>query len=179
MDDVAVQVTDGHNLIGVSNFEVPGITSGWTSNGGPALALSTAYWHGPTSSGASLALTARGQTFHGPTYQLPLGKAKYNMSVWVLHTGTTARNLSLGGAYTCVGSSTNYYPTFASAAAVEPNTWTLLSGTNVAMPTSAAPATCRLATASMYVQQDYASSCTAAGECPNIYIDDALLTVVN
>jgi hypothetical protein len=165
-------VTDGHNLIGVPTFEVAGVTSGWGNNGGGTLATNTTNYH---SGNSSLGLTTRAATSNGPAYSLPLGKAAYNLSVWAMHTGTSTHNLSLSLAYRCLGETSSHYPTLATVNAVAGNTWTQLSVSNLAMPPTGAPAGCKLIQANFYVQQEGGTCGTI--ECPDLFIDDASLTV--
>jgi hypothetical protein len=175
IDDLVVQVTDGHNLVGNPNFEA-GTTDGWSVNGVGSLAASTVYAHGGTH---SLAVTTRGTTASGPRYALPLGAGEYNVVFNVHHTGATAHDLVLQSNYTCLQGPLTLGPIIATVPAVAPGatTWTQLTGT-VTLPPAGAPPNCRLTEAAIYVQQE-AGTCTGAGqiECPDIYVDDVSITL--
>ena len=89
LDDVIVQVTDGHNLVGNPNFE-SGIAEPWSlSAGSSILAVSSTVAHGSTK---SLHQKDRTIPAAGPRYNLPTGAARYLISFWVQH-GAAARRL--------------------------------------------------------------------------------------
>jgi len=173
IDDLVVTVTDGHNLIGNPNLEA-GTSAGWASTGG-TLTVSAAQAHGGTN---SLVDSGRTQTFQGPKWNLPIGAAKYNVVFYALHTGSVPRDLILQPVYTCQGGSQQFPASVAIAPQVAGGTWNQLSGT-VTFPPANAPAGCQLAAAGLYVQQDGATCGTGPGqvECPNIFVDDASITL--
>ena len=185
LDDLVVQVTDGHNLVGNPNFEasvptdagaVTPITSGWSNNGGGTLGVSTTVFN---SGAASLSLTGRTGSFNGPKYALPIGAAKYSVTFNALHTGAMMHGLVLQPTYTCAGGSAQFPAAIATAANVAGNTWTPLSGTVTFPPVNAA-AGCKLTAAAVYVQQQDSGTCgTGAGqiECPDLFVDDVSITL--
>jgi hypothetical protein len=171
LDDLVVQVPDDHNLIGNPNFEA-GVTDGWSVANDGTLAVSTAV---PANGGLnSLAVTARPSSTSGPRYALPIGPAKYNITFQVLHTGTTAHDLVLQPSYTCFGGAQVFPAPIATELAVPANTWTTLSGTVVLPPVDAA-AGCKLVQADVHVEQEQ-GTCDAI-ECPDLYLDDAAITI--
>jgi len=173
LDDVVIQATDGHNLIGDPNFE-SGSTGAWQNNGGGALAVTTAVAHTGTH---SLAETSRTQTYNGPHWDLPIGPAKYNVSISVQHNAALAKTLMLQPTYTCKGGNPNYPSAVGYTQNIPPNTWTTLSGT-VTFPPADAPAGCQLAAAAIYVQQQgETGNCGTDYECPDLFIDDASITL--
>jgi hypothetical protein len=175
IDDVVVQVTDGHNLVGNPNFEA-GFADGWTANGATIAVSST------VSSGGTHSLSATGRTLtsSGPTYALPTALARYNVTFPILHTGSSSHGFALQATYNCAGGSPIVTLPFASAAAVPPKTWTKLSGT-VTLPPPDAPAGCRMIQpTTVSVTQQELGTCTVAGgslECPDLYIDDVSITL--
>jgi hypothetical protein len=175
IDDLTIQVLDGHNLVGNPNFEA-GVTSGWSNNGGGTLATSNVAANSGT---MSLGLTGRTATYNGVRWNLPLGAAKYSVVFNAQHRGTAAHNLILQPTYTCLGGSAAFPGAVASAASVAPNTWTVLSGT-VTFPPANAPAGCKLTSAAVYVQQGESGTCgTGTGqiECPDLFVDDVSITL--
>jgi hypothetical protein len=171
LDDLVVQVPDNHNLIGNPNFEA-GATDGWAVANDGTIAVSTAV---PANGGMnSLAVTARPSSTSGPSYVLPIGPAKYNITFHVLHTGTTAHDLVLQPSYTCLGGSQVLPAPIATEPAVVGNTWTTLSGTDVLPPVDA-DVGCKLIQAEVHVQQED-GDCTMI-ECPDLYLDDAAITL--
>jgi len=171
LDDLVVQVGDDHNLIGNPNFEA-GVADGWTAANGGSLAVSTAV---PANGGMnSLAVTARPSSTSGPRYALPLGPAKYNITFHVLHDGTSGHDLVLQPSYTCLGGAQVFPPPIVTEKAVPANTWTALSGTIVLPPADAA-AGCTLIDADVHVEQEVGTCDTI--ECPDLYLDDAAITV--
>jgi hypothetical protein len=174
MDDVVVQVTDGHNLVGNPNFEAQ-VVDGWTVSGGTgALAVSNAF----ASGGAySLAVSGRAAATAGPTYVLPLGAARYSVSFRALHNGTATHSLSLVPTYTCLGAPVTTGSAIVTSTAIGGGTWVTLSGT-VTLPPASATAGCRLTQAAIVVQQE-AGPCVAAagGECPDLFVDDVSITL--
>jgi hypothetical protein len=173
LDDVAITVTDGHNLVGNPNFEA-GVTSGWTTSGGGTLATSTLT---SVTGTHALAITGRTNTFSGPRWNLPLGPAKYNMTFNVLHDGTMNHDLILQPTYTCLGGSAQFpFPGIATASQAGGNSWNTLTGTYT-FPPAGAPAGCKLIAAGVYVQTEFVNSGACTGECPNLYIDDVSITL--
>ena len=170
-DDLVVQVTDGHNLIGNPNFET-GVTNGWAVGGtGTMVISSTIFNPGGT---MSMGVTARTTSTSGPSYPLPIGAARYHVTFHVLHTGATAHDLVLQPSYTCLGGTPAITPPIDTAAAISGNTWTTLSGT-VTLPPLDATAGCKLTAAEVHVQQETGACDTIM--CPDIYIDDASITI--
>jgi hypothetical protein len=172
LDDVVIHVTDGHNLVGNPNFE-SGTTSGWQNNGGGALSVSTTIYKTGTH---SLKLSGRTQNYNGPRWTLPLGAAKYNVSINVLHTGTQAHALMIEPTYTCNGGSPQFPAAAAYLGTAVGNTWYTLSGT-VTLPPADAPGGCKLVSAGLYVQQGESGTCGTGIECPDLYIDDVSITL--
>jgi len=173
MDDFVLTVTDGHNLIGNPNFEA-GTTAGWSQSGG-SLAISTAQAHGGTN---SMVDTGRTQTYQGPKWNLPIGTAKYNVSFYALHTGSLPHSLMLQPVYTC-GTGAQQFPASVGVASnVAGGTWNQLAAT-VTFPPANAPAGCQLTAAGLYIQQEGGTCGTGTGqvECPDIYVDDASITL--
>jgi hypothetical protein len=173
MDDLVVNVTDGHNLVGNPNFEA-GTTAGWSQTGG-TLAVSAARAHGGAN---SLVDAARTQTYQGQMWNFPTGTAKYNLVYYVLHTGSLPHSLVLQPVYTCAGGTTQYPAPVATASNVAGATWNQLSG-SVTFPPANAPAGCQLTGAGVYVQQESGTCGTGTGqvECPDIYVDDVSITL--
>lgn len=171
-DDVVVQVTDGHNLIGNPNFEA-GVTDGWAVAGMGTMAISSTIFNAGGT--MSLGVTGRTTTASGPSYPLPIGGARYNVTFHALHTdATTAHDLILQPSYTCLGGTPTTTPPIDMEAAVAGNTWTTLSGTVTLPPLDAAPG-CKLIAAEVHVEQE-AGDCTAI-TCPDVYVDDASITI--
>jgi hypothetical protein len=172
LDDLVVQVTDGHNLIGNPNFEA-GYVDGWTiTNGASSLAVSATVAHGGTH---SLWQKSRTIANTGIRYALPIGIARYSVTFNVLQSGSMNHALVLQPAYTCIGSPTLITPTSTVTATAAPNTWTTLSGTFVFPPVDA-PSGCQLSSAAVYVLQGETGTC-AAVECPDLFVDDASITL--
>jgi hypothetical protein len=175
MDDLVVQVPDGHNLVGNPNFEA-GLPDGWSVNGGASpLAVSATVAHGGTH---SLGQSGRTTTSTGPRYVLPIGTARYNLTFWVEHNGTAPHDLTLQAAYTCIGSAQVLPPPIHTASAVAGGTWTELSGTLTLPPANATPG-CVLAQAAVFVTQEPGTCGTGSGqvECPDLFVDDVSITV--
>jgi hypothetical protein len=171
LDDLVVQVSDDHNLIGNPNFEA-GVADGWTAANGGSVAVSTAV---PANGGLnSLAVTARPSSTSGPRYALPLGPARYSITFHVLHNGTTAHDLVLQPSYTCLGGAQVFPAPIAKEVAVPANTWTVLSGT-VVLPPADATVGCKLIDADVHVEQEVGACDTI--ECPDLYLDDAAITI--
>jgi hypothetical protein len=175
LDDVVVQVTDGHNLVGNPNLEA-GFTDGWLVNTGAGLlGISGTEAHGGT---RSLSVTSRSNTGAGPRYMLPIGAGRYNVSVWVEHKGTNPHDLVLQPVYSCIGGGQVTPPAIATASSVAGSTWTHLAGT-VTFPPANAPATCKVGQASVFVQQENGTCGSGSGqvECPDMFLDDASITL--
>jgi hypothetical protein len=175
LDDLVVQVPDGHNLVGNPNFEA-GVPDGWSLNGGAStLAVSATVAHGGMH---SLWQTGRTTTSSGPRYTLPIGAAAYSLSFWVQHGGAATHDLVLQPAYTCLGSTQVLPPPIAKASAVAGSTWTELSGTVTLPPASATPG-CQLAQATVFVTQESGTCGTGGGqvECPDLFVDDVSITL--
>jgi hypothetical protein len=175
LDDVVVQVTDGHNLVGNPNFEA-GLPDGWSLSGGSStLSVSSTVAHGGTH---SLQQATRSLPSAGPRYALPIGAARYAISFWVQHGGAQTHDLILQPTYTCVGGALTMPPPIKTLAAVPGHMWMQLSGTAV-FPPANAPAGCKLSSAAVYVQHEGTACGTGTGqvECPDLFIDDASITV--
>jgi hypothetical protein len=171
MDDVVVQVNDGHNLVGNSNFE-GGFTDGWTAGGASVTTSSTIAKTGTH----SLAVTGRTTTTVGPSYAMPLGAAEYNVLFNALHTGANPHDLVLQATYTCLGGSPAVAPATTTAPSVAANAWTQLGGT-IALPPPDAPVGCQLTDAAISVRQAEGGSCGGGVECPDLYVDDVSITL--
>jgi hypothetical protein len=175
MDDVVVEVPDGHNLVGNPNFEA-GVTDGWSQNGAAStLAISATVAHGGTQ---SLWQSGRTTTSSGPRYTLPIGAAAYKFSFWVQHNGAATHDLTLQAAYTCLGSAQVQPPPIAKASAVAGGTWTQLTGTLTLPPANATPG-CNLSQATVFVTQEAGTCGTGSGqiECPDLFVDDVSISL--
>jgi hypothetical protein len=176
LDDLVVQVTDGHNLVGNPNFEAD-LVDGWSlSAGSSVLAVSALQAHGGTK---SLRQSNRSVPAAGPRWALPIGAGRYAVSFWVLHAGTQLHDLVLQPTYTCLTPNTPVTPPpIAMAAMVPGNTWTQLTGT-VTFPPANATAGCKLAVAAVYVRQENGTCGAGSGqiECPDFFIDDVSITL--
>jgi hypothetical protein len=169
VDDVTVSVPDNHNLVGNPNFET-GAIDGWLGAGGAVLAISSTVANGGTN---SLVATGRPTSTSGPSYVLPIGAVKYNLTFHALHSGSRTHDLVLQPTYTCLGGTQVTPPAVAIAASKAGNIWATLTG-SVALPPADAPAGCRLIQAEVHVQQE--SGICSSIECPDIYIDDISIT---
>jgi hypothetical protein len=177
LDDVIVNVEDGHNLVGNPNFEADAI-DGWSGSAGSStLAVNTTHAHAGTRS-----LRASGRTVPaaGPKWTLPTGAARYAISFWALHTGTQTHDLALHPTYTCVTpNSVVTPPAIFTATNVVGGTWVQLTGV-ATFPPAGATAGCKLAAAGVYVRQGDGTACgtgTGQVECPDIHIDDVSITI--
>jgi len=114
----------------------------------------------------------------GPRYSLPIGAARYAVSLWAQHSGTAAHDLVLQPTYTCIGGALVAPPPIATATMVAGNVWTHLTGTAVFPPADAA-AGCKLGQAAVHVQQEGTACGSASGqvECPDLYVDDVSVTL--
>ena len=176
LDDVTVTAPDGHNLVGNPNFE-SGLIDGWSlSAGSSSLSISTTVAH---SGSKSLRQSTRSLPIAGPRYAMPTGPARYTVSAWVQHAGTTARTLMLQPTYTCIGGAQVTPPPIAMTTDVQGNTWTQLSGT-VVFPPANATAGCKLSLAGVHVQHDGNTCGTVAPqvECPDLFVDDVSVTFI-
>ena len=77
--------------------------------------------------------------------------------------------------YTCLGGAQVFPPPIATEVAVPANTWTVLSGT-VVLPPADATVGCKLVDADVHVEQEVGTCGTI--ECPDLYLDDAAITIV-
>ncbi|HET6149690.1 MAG TPA: carbohydrate binding domain-containing protein [Polyangia bacterium] len=170
-DDLVVQVTDGHNLIGNPNFET-GVTTGWAVAGTGTAAVSSTIFN--PGGAMSMGVTGRTTSTSGPSYPLPIGGARYVVTFHALHTGTTPHDLVLQPSYTCLGGAPTTTAPIETVAAVAGNTWTTLTGM-VTLPPLNATAGCKLVAAEVHVEQE-TGDCATIG-CPDIYIDDASITI--
>jgi len=175
LDDLVVQATDGHNLVGNPNFEA-GLFDGWTATAG-TIGVSATMSHGGTH---SLSVTGRTATESGPTYALPTGTARYKIALQAMHTGTSSHGLALWAAYECGGGlQLTAALRIANVPAVAASTWTPLSAT-VTLPEPDAPADCHMKLATVSVSQEETATCISSGgsvECPDLYIDDVSITL--
>ena len=176
MDDLVVNITDGHNLVGNPNFEA-GFTDSWgVSSGSAVQAVVTTFAHGGTH---SLRQYSRQSPATGPRYLLPTGYGRYNVSLWVMQNGTVAHDLTLQSTYTCAqGGGAQTPPSTMTAPMVAPGAWTQLSGTVTLPPPNAMPG-CKMTTAAVYVMQEGTACGSGSGqvECPDLYVDDASITM--
>jgi hypothetical protein len=178
MDDLVVSATDGHNLIGNPSFEA-GATDGW---GVSALSakneIVTTVAHDGTH---SLHEYQRTTPQAGPRYTLPIGYARYNVSFWVMHSGTVNRTLILQPTYTCLSGTAQTPTATVTAPNVAPNVWTHLNGTITLPPAGATPQGCKMVAASVYVTQDGVGMPCGTGtgqvECPDLFLDETTITV--
>jgi hypothetical protein len=177
MDDLVVQVTDGHNLVGNPNFEASATaTDGWGVSAGSAVqAVSTTFAHLGTH---SLRESSRSTPGTGPKWALPTGPARYNISFWVQHTGTVAHDLNLQTTYTCSGGSAVTPTPIKTLSMVAGGNWIQLTGTAV-LPPANATAGCKMTAAAVYVTQEGTACGTGTGqvECPDLYVDDVSITL--
>jgi hypothetical protein len=175
LDDVVIQAPTGLNLIGNPNFEA-GSTAGWQNNGGGALNVVTTVFKGGTH---SLAHTGRTATYQGPRWNLPIGPAKYTVTINALHNGANPHDLMITPTYTCVGGTAQFGAAVATASQASANGWYTLTGTVTFPPASASG--CQLSAAGVYVQQEYAANGCGTGsgqtECPDLFIDDASIAL--
>jgi len=176
MDDLVVNVTDGHNLVGNYNFEA-GFTDGWgVSSGSAVQAAVTTFAHGGTH---SLRQYNRQTPATGPRYLLPTGYGRYNVSFWVMQNGTVAHDLILQSTYTCAqGGGAQTPPATRTVAGVMPGIWTQVSGTVTMPPANAMPG-CRMTAPAVYVMQEGSACGSGSGqvECADLYVDDASITM--
>jgi hypothetical protein len=168
---IVVQVTDGHNLVGNSNFE-GGFTDGWTGGGATMTISSTIAKTGTK----SLAVSGRTTTTVGPSYAMPIGAAEYNVVLNGLHTGASPHGLVLQSTYTCLGGTPMVAPSIATVSNLAANTWTQIGGT-VALPPPDAPAGCQLTDAAVSVRQAETGTCGSTVECPDLFVDDISITL--
>jgi hypothetical protein len=182
IDDLVVTVTDGHNLVGNPTFEA-GYVDGWSPNGmgGGSLAVSSTYANTGTH---SLQETARTASSTGIRYALPIGAANYAISVWAMQQGTTQHPLQLQAAYTCLNHSSTYTATIYQTPSPGPakNTWVQLQGTYAFPPPSSPISKCQLTSAAFWVTQVESGTCgsgTGQVECPDLFVDDASVTLSN
>jgi hypothetical protein len=174
LDDIVVQVTDGHNLIGNPNFE-GGFVDGWTALGG-VVGISSTIFH---TGSHSLSTTGRTVATAGPTYALPTGAARYVVTFQGQHNGASAHGLILQPSYTCAGGTQTLPSPIAMAASVPASTWTQLSGM-VTLPPADAPAGCHMVQAAVSMRQQETGACSTSGgtlECPDLFVDDASVTL--
>jgi hypothetical protein len=168
LDDVVVQVVDGHNLVVNPNFEA-GFADGWSlSAGSSSLSVVDTVAHTGTH---SLRQSMRSIPAAGPRYALTNGAARYDFSIWVKHTGTATRDLILQPTYSCIAPAGLVTPPpIKTELAVPGDTWIELKGTGV-FPPADAPSGCKLSSAAVYVRTD-GTSCNGGADCPDLYIDD-------
>ena len=175
LDDVVVTpVAPGQNLVGNPNFEA-GVTSGWSASGGGTLVIDNTVYRSGT---GSLALTSRTATYAGPSWTMPIAPAKYNITVYGLHNGGLPHDLILQPTYTCVGGTAQYPPPIVTASQVGGNGWNTLTGT-VTFPPASVAATCKLAAAAIYLQQEGGTCGSGTGqiECPDLFVDDVSISL--
>lgn len=142
------------NLLPDGGFET-GI-DGWQSWNGSTLSASTDQAHGGAQ---SLRATARPNANQFAVYNLTSlvqADTTYAVSAWVFHTGAAADTVRLAAKVGCTSGDT--YPWLESNGAVEPNTWTQLSGNlNI-------PASCTIADVAIFFEG------TSPGS--DVYVDD-------
>jgi len=167
LDDVVVQVVDGHNLVGNSNFEA-GVIDGWSQSAGSStMTVSETVARTGTH---SLSVAMRSIPAAGPRYALTNGAARYEISIWAKHTGTATRDLILQPTYSCITGSGPMMPPIKTELGVPGDTWREIKGT-VVLPPADAPAGCKLSSAAVYVRTD-GTTCNGGTDCPDLYIDD-------
>ena len=176
-DDLVVQVTDGHNLVGNPNFEASATaTDGWgVSTGSAVQNISSTVAHLGT---RSLHEASRTSPSTGPKWTLPIGAARYNISFWVQHIGTVPHDLNLQTSYTCAGGSAVTPPPIKTLSMVAGGNWIQLTGAAVLPPANAA-AGCKMTAASVYLTQEGTACGAGTGqvECPDLYVDDVSITL--
>jgi hypothetical protein len=173
VDDLVIQSTDGHNLIGNPNFEA-GVVAGWSTTGGAStLGVSSTVAHGGQ---RSLWQTARTLPSSAVTYALPLGAARYAVSLWARQGGTADHQLALLPLYGCIGSPVVHFAAPSAAVTASAGQWTQLEGTFV-FPPADAPAGCVLSQAGVALGQAETGDCGSTVECPDLFVDDASITL--
>jgi hypothetical protein len=173
VDDLVVQSTDGHNLIGNPNFEA-GVTDGWSTTGGSStLAVSGSFAHGGQ---YSLWQAGRAVPTAAVAYALPIGAARYAVSLWVLHSGTMVHQVAMLPLYSCVGNPVVHFAAPSAAVTASPGQWSQLTAT-VVLPPADAPAGCVLSQASVALGQAETGTCGSTVECPDLFVDDASITL--
>jgi hypothetical protein len=173
VDDLVVQSTDGHNLIGNPTFEA-GTVDGWSVAGGTAmLKVSSTVAHGGQ---RSLWQASRTLPTAAVAYALPIGAARYAVSLWGMQGGTTVHQLALLPLYSCIGSSVVHSGAPSAAVTAPPGVWTQVTGTFV-LPPADAPAGCVLSQASVTLGQAETGTCGSTVECPDLFVDDASITL--
>ena len=192
IDDLVVTVTDGHNLIGNPNFEA-GLADGWSTNNSAAgvggqgmLGVSAAQFN---TGQKSLWLQGRSVWNAGIRYPLTIGAADYAVTFYVMHTGATTHQLQLVAAYSCLNdpatSVRQKIIATTNPLAGGAGHWASLGtapGAGVAFPPSDAPKGCKMTSAALWVTQVEQGACgTGTGqiECPDLFLDDANLTLTN
>ncbi len=177
MDDLVIQVPDGHNLISNSGIE-SGYPDGWTASATPSLLQPTA--NQKNGGMYSLWLSKRAATTTGISYTLPTGAARYKVTFNAMHTGTMPHPLVIQPAYTCIGGTPKFGPQITLPGSGGPGTsgngeWVTLTGT-VTMPPASEAAGCVLQQAAVTLQQGDTGACSTV-ECPDLYLDDASITI--
>jgi hypothetical protein len=187
VDDLVVTVDDQHNLVGNPNFEAPGgFVDGWSTNaldvkGAATLSVSTTQHNGGTN---SLWAKSRSLWNVGIRYALPIGAADYAVTFYVMQSGATSHQLQLVAAYSCLGDPANSIrqKTLATTSPKPGGMWTALSASAVAFPPSDAPRGCKMTNAAFWVTQVEQGACgtgTGQVECPDLFLDDANITLTN
>ena len=166
LDDLVVQVTDGHNLVGNPNFEA-GLADGWSlSAGSSTVTIDSTAAHGGTK---SMHQSGRSIPAAGPRWLLPTGAARYaHFVLGAAHAcpqgGDTQAtyDLMLQPTYNCINmpAPTTLPPPIGTVTAVPKDTWVELKGT-ATFPPADAPAGCKLSLAAVYVRHE-GTACSGA-----------------
>jgi hypothetical protein len=121
----------------------------------------------------------------GIRYALPIGAANYAATFYVMQSGVTSHKFQLWAVYSCLNDpagSVRKKAVAQTAAAVPTGTWAALSSTAVAFPPSDAPKGCKMTEAAFWVTQVEQGTCgtgTGQVECPDLFLDDATITLTN
>src|SRR5581483_6393259 len=166
------------NLAGNGDLEY-NLTSGWTSTGGTlTLETGAGLLHGGT---YSIADTGRTATYMGPSYALPTGAGKYNITAWAMqNTDATFGSGAMQVNVACGVTNTSNYPVVGNYGVSLPKgVWTKITGTvDFAAITGCDPATAGgvVDSAITYLNQTAAETPTAN---PDLFIDDLVVTVTD
>ena len=178
LDDLVVQVTDGHNLVGNPNFEA-GVADGWSLSAGSSTRGDRQHRrprrheeHAPDRAidpGRRTELVAADR--RGPLRNFVLGAARACLS----GDAEATYDLMLQPTYNCITPSGQMTPPpIATVTAVPKNTWVELKGT-ATFPPADAPAGCKLSLAAVYVRHD--GHRLQPAPCPELFVDDVSVTL--
>jgi hypothetical protein len=166
------------NLAGNGNLEY-NATSGWVTSGGTlALKTGAGLVHGGT---YSIADTGRTANYMGPSYALPTGAGKYNITAWAMQntdptfgSGVLQYQLNCGAA-----NSPNYLPVGNYGVSLPQGVWTKITGTiDLAATGGCDPSLTGgvVDSVSAYLNQTAAEVPTAT---PDLFMDDLVVTVTD